>query len=254
MIKLLTKGWRPLLVLVLFFIIWEGISRYSDIPKWLLPAPSDIFKEAMTNYSLFLADILATTWLSVVGFIIGAIIGISMAIGLHLIPSLKNTLYPFLILSQNVPIIVLAPLLVIWFGFGYVPKIIIITIICFFPITIASLDGFRNVPKELMHYMQMSGASNWQIFTKVEFPNALPPIFSGLKISATYSVMGAVISEWLGSEKGIGVYMTLSSSSFRTDRVFLAIFMIILLSLLFYLMIELVQKRIIKWNPKEGKR
>jgi ABC-type nitrate/sulfonate/bicarbonate transport system permease component len=254
MIKLLNKGWRPMLVLVLFFIIWECVSRYSEIPKWLLPAPSIIFTEAMTNYSMFLSDAVATTWLSIFGFMIGSIVGIALAILLHLIPTLKNSLYPFLILSQNVPIIVLAPLLVIWFGFGYLPKIIIITIVCFFPVTIASLDGFKNVPKEFIHYMRMSGATSWQIFTKLEFPNALPPIFSGLKISATYSVMGAVISEWLGSEKGIGVYMTLSSSSFRTDRVFLAIFMIILLSLLFYSVIVLVEKRIIKWIPKEGKR
>jgi ABC-type nitrate/sulfonate/bicarbonate transport system permease component len=254
MIRLIAKGWRPLLVLVLFFIIWEAISRYSQIPKWLLPGPSIIMKEAMTNYSLFVSDILATAWLSLFGFFVGSMIGIGLAIFLHLLPGIKNIFYPILILSQNVPIIVLAPLLVIWFGFGYLPKIIIITIICFFPITIAALDGFKNVPKDLMHYMRMSGATNWQIFSKIEFPNALPPIFSGLKISATYSVMGAVISEWLGSEKGIGVYMTLSSSSFRTDRVFLAIFMIITLSLLFYMIIELMEKRIVKWIPNEGKR
>jgi ABC-type nitrate/sulfonate/bicarbonate transport system permease component len=252
MSRQLSKGWRPFVVLVLFFSIWEGISRYSQIPKWLLPAPSVIFKEAFTHYALFLPDTWATTWLAVSGLLMGSCLGISIAVVLHLIPSLKNIFYPFLILSQNIPIIVLAPLLVIWFGFGLLPKIIIITIVCFFPITIASMDGFKNTPRELLHYMRMSGATHWQIFSKVEFPNALPPIFSGLKISATYSVMGAVISEWLGSEKGIGVFMTLSSSSFRTDRVFLAIFMIILLSLLLYSFIEMVEKRLIKWIPKEG--
>jgi ABC-type nitrate/sulfonate/bicarbonate transport system permease component len=253
MSRLLAKGWRPFMVLVLFFIIWEGISRYSQIPKWLMPAPSVIFKEAFTHYTLFLPDTWATTWLAVSGLLMGSCLGISIAVVLHLIPSLKNIFYPFLILSQNIPIIVLAPLLVIWFGFGLLPKIIIITLVCFFPVTIASMDGFKNTPRELLHYMRMSGATHWQIFSKVEFPNALPPIFSGLKISATYSVMGAVISEWLGSEKGIGVFMALSSSSFRTDRVFLAIFMIILLSLLFYKFIETVEKRLIKWIPKEGK-
>jgi ABC-type nitrate/sulfonate/bicarbonate transport system permease component len=254
MSRLIAKGWRPFVVLVLFFIIWEGVSRYSQIPKWLLPAPSVIFKEAVTNYALFLPDTWASTWLAVSGLLMGSCIGISLAVLLHLIPSLKNIFYPFLILSQNIPIIVLAPLLVIWFGFGLLPKIIIITLVCFFPVTVASMDGFKNTPRELLHYMRMSGATNWQIFSKVEFPNALLPIFSGLKISATYSVMGAVISEWLGSEKGIGVFMTLSSSSFRTDRVFLAIFIIILLSLLFYSLIEIVEKRLIKWMPKEGKQ
>jgi ABC-type nitrate/sulfonate/bicarbonate transport system permease component len=252
--KLIAKGWKPLLVLVLFFVIWECISRYSQIPKWLLPAPSTIFKEAFTNYNLFLSDTFSTTKLALSGYIIGSLIGIIIAVLLHVIPGLKNIFYPYLILSQNIPIIVLAPLLVVWFGFGILPKIIIITLVCFFPITVASLDGFKNVPNDLMQYMRMSGATKWQIFTKVEFPNALPPIFSGLKISATYSVMGAVISEWLGSDKGIGVFMTLSSSSFRTDRVFIAIFIIILLSLLFYIVIIIIEKNIIKWIPKEGKR
>ncbi|MBP0724111.1 ABC transporter permease [Bacillus sp. RG28] len=252
--RLIAKGWRPLLVLVLFFVIWECTSRYSQIPKWLLPAPSTIFKEAFTNYNLFLSDTFSTTKLAVSGYIIGSLIGIIIAVLLHVIPGMKNIFYPYLILSQNIPIIVLAPLLVVWFGFGILPKIIIITLVCFFPITVAALDGFKNVPNDLMQYMRMSGATKWQIFTKVEFPNALPPIFSGLKISATYSVMGAVISEWLGSDKGIGVFMTLSSSSFRTDRVFIAIFIIILLSLIFYIVIVIIEKSIIKWMPKEGKR
>ena len=114
------------------------------------------------------------------------------------------------------------------------PKIIVITLVCFFPVTVAALDGFKQTPPELRHYLAMAGANKWQMFSKLEFPYALPSIFSGIKISATYSVMGAVISEWLGAKEGIGVYMTLASSSFRTDRVFVAIFIIMILSLLLF--------------------
>ncbi|MFD0824930.1 ABC transporter permease [Neobacillus sp. M.A.Huq-85] len=253
--KLLLKGWRPVLVLLLLFVIWEMIVKTAKIEEWLLPAPSKIFTEAIRGWSEFYPDLFSTTKIALFGFVIGAVIGLVVAVILYLIPVLRDSFYPLLILSQNVPTIVLAPLLVIWFGFGLLPKMIVITLVCFFPITVAALDGFRQTPAELRHYMMMAGASKTQVFWKLEFPFALPSIFSGLKISATYSVMGAVISEWLGAKQGIGVYMTMASSSFRTDRVFVAIFAIMLLSLLFFLLIVLVERRVVRWRVKgdEGK-
>jgi ABC-type nitrate/sulfonate/bicarbonate transport system permease component len=253
--KILLKGWRPLLVLLLLFVIWEIVVRVLNVPEWLLPPPSNVFREVFAGWSSFYLDLVSTIKISLFGFAVGTAIGLAVAVFLYLVPILSESLYPLLILSQNVPIIVLAPLLVIWFGFGLLPKIIVITLVCFFPITVAALDGFRQTPAELKHYMMMAGASKKQLFWKLEFPFALPSIFSGLKISATYSVMGAVISEWLGSKQGIGVYMTLASSSFRTDRVFVAIFAIMVLSLLFFLMIVLVERRVVRWQLKgdEGK-
>ncbi|MED1470416.1 ABC transporter permease [Bacillus salipaludis] len=253
--KLLLKGWRPVLVLLLLFVIWEIVVKTAKIEEWLLPAPSKIFAEAINGWSEFYPDLFSTTKIALFGFVIGAAIGLVVALVLYLIPVLRDSFYPLLILSQNVPTIVLAPLLVIWFGFGLLPKMIVITLVCFFPITVAALDGFRQTPAELRHYMMMAGASKTQVFWKLEFPFALPSVFSGLKISATYSVMGAVISEWLGAKQGIGVYMTMASSSFRTDRVFVAIFAIMLLSLLFFLIIVMVERRIVRWQVKgdEGK-
>jgi ABC-type nitrate/sulfonate/bicarbonate transport system permease component len=252
--KILLKGWRPLLVLLLLFVIWEIVVRVLNVPEWLLPPPSNVFREAFAGWSSFYLDLVSTIKISLFGFAVGTVIGLAVAVFLYLVPILRESLYPLLILSQNVPIIVLAPLLVIWFGFGLLPKIIVITLVCFFPITVAALDGFRQTPAELKHYMMMAGASKKQLFWKLEFPFALPSIFSGLKISATYSVMGAVISEWLGSKQGIGVYMTLASSSFRTDRVFVAIFAIMVLSLLFFLMIVLVERRVVRWQLKGDER
>lgn len=252
-IQSIQKGWRPVLVIILLFIVWESITRLTSIPKWLLPAPTDIVIEGVENYSLYRSDVFATVKLTLFGFIIGTLVGIVLAILLHMLPKVKEAVYPLLILSQNVPIIVLAPLLVIWFGFGLLPKVIIITLVCFFPIVIAALDGFRQTPAELQHYLKMAGASKAQIFWKLELPYSLPMIFSGLKISATYSVMGAVISEWLGAKAGIGVFMTLASSSFQTTRVFVAIFIIMILSLLFFCMIVTIEKFIVKWQPKRGR-
>ncbi|MGM0841265.1 MAG: ABC transporter permease [Bacillota bacterium] len=249
----ISKGWRPFLVLILLFIIWEFTIRVFEVPAWLMPSPSEIWAEGVASWSTFTGHLASTTLLTIGGFVIGCTIGIGTAVGLHLLPKLREAIYPLMILSQNIPIIVLAPLLVIWFGFGLLPKIIVITLICFFPVAVSALDGFRQTNAEYILYMKMSGATKGQIFRKVEWPHALPSIFSGLKISATYSVMGAVISEWLGAQKGIGVYMTLASSSFRTDRVFVAIFMIMLLSLVFFGIILLLEKIMIKWNRKEDR-
>lgn len=246
--KMIQKGWRPTAVLILLLVFWELSSRWIGIPEWLLPAPTAITEEGISGWSTYAPHLFSTTRLTLIGFVIGSVVGLGVATLLHLIPSVREALYPLLILSQNIPIIVLAPLLVIWFGFGVLPKLIIIVLVCFFPIAVATMDGFRQTKPEYIHYMKMAGATKSQIFRKVEWPYALPSIFSGLKISATYSVMGAVISEWLGANKGIGVYMTLASSSFRTDRVFVAIFFIMMLSLLFFLLITQLEKWATRWK------
>jgi len=218
----------------------------ADVPPWLLPAPSIILVEGLQSYQTFLPHALATVQLALLGLAIGVGCGLSMAIVLHRFTFIRELFYPILIMSQNIPILVLAPLLIIWFGFGLLPKLIIICLVCFFPIVIAAMDGFRQTAPELMHYFEMIGATKTQTFWKLEWPHAYPAIFSGVKIAATYSVMGAVIAEWLGAKKGIGVYMTLAQSSFRTDRVFVAIFAIVLLSLLLFSSIRLIEKFTVK--------
>ncbi|UOQ50594.1 ABC transporter permease [Gracilibacillus caseinilyticus] len=247
--------WRklslPVIMIVGILLVWEGSSRFFQIPSWILPAPTEIVTEAIQGWTNFQQHVWATVSLTTGGFIIGTVFGLAIAMLLHLLPKVREAVYPLLILSQNIPIIVLAPLLVIWFGFGITPKLLIITLVCFFPIAVSTLDGFNQTEAELIHYMKMAGATKKQVFTKLELPHAVPQIFSGLKISATYSVMGAVISEWLGANKGIGVYMTLASSSFRTDRVFVAIFIIMLLCFVFFSIIIGLEKMILKWRPSK---
>ncbi len=249
--KIVEQGWRPVSVVILLLILWEASSRLFAIPAWLLPSPLTIMEEGLSSWSNYVHHLVSTTKLSILGFVIGTSIGLLIAVLLHLMPRVRQAFYPLLILSQNIPIIVLAPLLIIWFGFGVLPKLFIITLVCFFPVAVAALDGFRQTNAEMKHYMYMAGASKRQVFSKLELPHALPAVFSGLKISATYSVMGAVISEWLGANKGIGVYMTLAQSSFRTDRVFVAIFFIMLLCLLFFSFIIALEKFCIKGQPEQ---
>jgi ABC-type nitrate/sulfonate/bicarbonate transport system permease component len=242
----------PLLLTVILLLLWEGSVSFWEIEEWILPAPSEIWETFLQQFPTLSEDLLATTWIAILGFLIGILIGILFASILHLFPVLEKACYPLIVLSQNIPIIALAPLLVLWFGFGTLPKVLIVVLVCFFPITIATLDGFRQIDHTLIQYLRITGASRWQIFLKAEWPSTLPSFFSGCKLSATYSVMGAVISEWLGAEKGLGLMMQTAANSFRTDRVFVAIVIIVVLSLVLFFLIHLLEKVTIRWKPKKG--
>lgn len=249
--KFLLKSWRPAVAMVIFIAIWEFSTRVFQIETWVLPAPSVIILEMREALPAFFPHMVSTMKLVMIGFSLGTTIGLGVATLLHHSNRLRKTIYPFLILSQNIPIIVLAPLLLIWFGLGDTPKIIIIAMTSFFPIAVATLSGLGQTDRELLHYMKMMGASKRQLFMKLEFPHALPSIFSGIKISATYSILTGVVAEWLGAQKGIGVFMTLASSSYRTPRVFVAIIFTMMLSLSFFALVLLMERLIIKWNREE---
>ena len=247
---MLARSWRPIVAIIVFIAFWELATRVFSIEEWLLPSPSTILREAKDVVPTFMPHFTSTVELSISGFLIGTTVGLGVATILHLLPRVRETFFPFIILSQNMPIIVLAPLLVIWFGFNALPKLIIITLACFFPIAVSALGGFTQTDRELVHYMKMMGATKSQLFWKLELPHAVPAIFSGLKIAGTYSVMAAVVSEWLGAQQGIGVFMTLAASSYRTPRVFVAIIVAMVLSLAFFGLILLLEKFLVRWQRK----
>ncbi|MEK4425521.1 ABC transporter permease [Solibacillus sp. FSL K6-1523] len=238
--------------LISLLLIVEIAVRLLDLPTWLFPAPSIVIIELFQTSGELLPHVMATVKLTFIGLIAGSVLGFIVGILLHLLPIVHKIGYPLILISQNIPTLVLAPLLIIWFGFGLMPKVVIIGLVCFFPIAIALLDGLRQTTPELRQYFQMAGATKWQQFWKLELPFAMPALFSGLKIAATYSVMGAVITEWLGAKQGIGVYMTLAQSAFRTDRVFVAITLIVILSLCIFGIIRLIEERVVHNYKKEG--
>lgn len=244
---------RPTIAILLFILFWESTTRLFSIESWVLPAPTVIIGEFISVFHSFLPHVASTVKLVLIGFTCGTVLGFVTATILFHFKLVRETIYPFLILSQNIPIIVLAPLLFIWFGLGDTPKVIIIAMTSFFPITIATLSGYEQTNKQLLHYMKMMGATRRQMFTKLIFPHALPMIFSGIKISATYSMLTGVVAEWLGAQKGIGVFMTLATSSYQTSRVFVAIIFTMALSLSFFVLIVMIERFVIKWNRKEIK-
>ncbi|PKE20527.1 ABC transporter permease [Macrococcoides caseolyticum] len=236
----------------LFFIIllciWEVLVRLLHVDAYTLPAPSAIFKSFFNDFSTYHVHLYPTLLLVVLGIICSILCGICVAIILRLIPGLHEYIYPLLIMSQNVPVIVIAPLLVIWFGFGILPKLIVITLVCFFPITVSLLEGFNETDKELEKYMKMMGATRLERFKKLEWPNSMTYFFNGLKIAGTYSVMGAIISEWLGSDKGLGKFMLIAQRAFQVDQVFVAIVWIIIFAMVIYLVIYIIQRIVLRWQ------
>ena len=252
--QLFKKAGPPILAVLALLLVWEVYVKVYQVEAWLLPAPTAIMREALNSSPRLWMHTVATLEIAIIGFILGTVVGLVLSVVLHTVfPPLRQAFYPLIILSQNIPIIALAPLLVVWFGFGILPKVLIIALMCFFPILIAALQGLDYPEPAMLDYLRMIGAKRSQIFYMLELPNSLPHLFSGLKVSATYSMMGAVISEWLGAQKGLGVYMRLSAASFRTDRVFVSIVIIVALSLLFFAFISFLEKRLIRWNlRREG--
>ena len=237
----------PIIFFAALLLVWEAISRFEVFPPFILPSPSSILVSLITNFTSMQYDILITLYEALTGFTIAIILSVAIAVAMDSIIGFKKTIYPVLIISQTVPIIIIAPLFILWFGYGYAPKIIIVTLICFFPITISLLQSLIAVDKELIDLLRSMGASKLQIYKFVKIPSAMPGFFSGLKIAATYSIMGATIGEWVGGKSGLGVYMIRAKQAFETDRVFAAIIIIVILSILLLKLIEFIEKKNMPW-------
>lgn len=246
--------WAPIAVIGALFILWQLAVDIGDISPWLLPSPLAIIQEAVRVWPRLMDHTQATVQLTLLGFLGGTAAGFVLAALLHLIPGTRTALYPLLVLSQNVPVVAVGPLLTIWLGYGILPKLILIWLVCFFPIAVSMLSGLRDADPSLRNYMQMIGASRWQLFWRLELPNTVTHLFSGLKIAGSYAVLSAVIAEWIGAQKGLGHFMLLSSKGYKPASVFAAVFLIVALSLALFVIISLMEKLVVRWRPlKEGK-
>lgn len=243
----------PLGVLLLLVLLWEYVVRILHIDKFILPAPSRILEALINSSALLIEHSSFTGKEALLGFLLAVFLGMLLATIMSLIDVVKETIYPLVIVSQTVPIIALSPLLIIWFGYGILPKVMVVTLVCFFPITVSFVEGLAKVDTDIVKVLEAMGASKFQVFRKVQFPAALPALFSGLKISAAYSVMGAVIGEWLGASKGLGIFLTRSMHSFQTEQVFAAIIVISVLSLIFFGLVEIAGRLCMPWYYKDYK-
>lgn len=241
----------PGLSFLFFLLIWELGVTQSGIEQWILPSPSKIMNSLWLARDMILEHSLQTLYEALLGLGIAFVISVVTATVLDLSDWLRRATYPLLVVSQTIPIIAVAPLFIIWFGYDLAPKVFVVSLVCFFPITVNLADGYRMVDSNMIRLLLAMGASKAQIYRLVKLPAALPFLFSGFRIAGTYCVMGAVIGEWLGGSKGLGIFMSRSSQSFMTDRVFAGIIVIIVFSLTICFLIDILARVTIPWHYRK---
>ena len=243
----------PLLGVVIFLLVWQLVALYVVQRSWLLPTPWAVARSFAANLPLIWQHSLYTLAEAGTGLAASAVLAIVIALLMSLLPAVRKTLYPLLLLSQMIPIIVLAPLFVIWFGYGLLPKVLAVILMCFFPMTISILAGLTAADQETLAFFRSMGMSRGQLFRLVQLPGALPYFFSGLRISAVYSVMGAVIGEWLGAVSGLGVLLIRAQNSFNLELVFAAILAIIIWSGIIFVLVRLAEVKALRWQKYQVK-
>jgi len=248
MARLISTYSRTIAILILLLLLWEGAVHLFNVPFYILPPPTRVLFVFFTKLPLLLSHA-ATTILEIgLGIFLGAGGGIGLALLIFYSPALEQGIYPLIIASQMIPIFAIAPLLVVWFGYGLWSKAIVATLIVFFPIVVNTVDGLRSVGEETIDLLRSLRASKWQIFRMVRLPASLPFLFSGLKIGVTLSVVGATIGEWIGAKKGLGYLMIQSNALLRIDLVFASILTLSLLGLLLFGALRIIEQRLLRWR------
>jgi ABC-type nitrate/sulfonate/bicarbonate transport system permease component len=226
------QQYAPALALLVGLVfLWEGWVRAFDTKDYILPAPSAIWAAFLDTADLLPAHARTTMTEAIAGLLIAAGAGVVLSILLASIPLVRRVLYPLLVVSQTIPMIVLAPLLIIWFGFGLTPKIVVVALIGFFPIVVATTDALLRADPDMVGLVRSMGGNRLQVLRHVLIPGATPAFFSGMQIAAAYAVTGAVIGEWIGASSGLGLFIERSRTSFQTDQVFVAVIVVALASL-----------------------
>lgn len=238
------------IVLMTLGIVWELFVTTTKISNQILPSPVVIFQAILRNWDIMLPHIQQTLLETIIGIFVAIIIGITVAVLLDASSFIRKALYPLLVTSQTIPIIALAPLLLIWLGFDIWSKIVVVTLFCFFPIAIATSDGFARIDPELEKLFKSMQASYADTMLMLKFPSALPAFFSGLKIAVTYSLTGAMVGEYVGAELGLGVFIQTSANAYAISLVFATIFVTAALSLFLFTLVGIIEKIAVPWQTK----
>lgn len=238
----------PALVLIAIVIFWQIACNVFSIPEFILPAPSQILSTLVTDWQDPLASATFVTLQEVVlGFIVALVTALVIAMALHMSATARRAIYPLLIGSQTIPIVVIGPILAIIFGYTILPKVILVTLICFFPIVVTTIDGLASVDPQLTRMMRTLYGTRWSIFRRIEFPAALPAMFSGIRVAATYAAIGAVFGEYAGSTDGLGYVMILATPMLQTSLVFSAIVLLSLISICLFLLVGIAERLLVPW-------
>ena len=239
------------LLVGLFVLAWQGVASLESVDDLLVASPVETAEALYDEFGLLWDNALVTLVEVLLGLAVAVPLGVLLAVAMHLVRPLRDAAYPLLVASQAIPIVVLAPIFVLAFDYGIGPKVAIVALICFLPITVNLLDGLRSVPPELLKLMRSLGASRLRSLRSVELPAALPYLFSGLKIAATVSVIGAVFGEWAGADEGLGRLVLLANNQLETPRVYAGTVLLTLMAVGLFLAVVVAERLVCPWNRKE---
>lgn len=238
----------PALTMIALLVLWEALVRLLQIPLYVLPAPSQVILSWVSELGVLGGHVLITVAEAVSGMLIALLLALALGILMDLSPLLRSCLYPLLVVTQTVPMIVLAPIFIIYLGFGAAPKVLTVVLMCFFPIVVSFTDGMALIDPKVLHLVRSFGANRVKEYTLIKIPGALDSLFSGLRVAATYSISGAVVGEWVASQSGLGYYLIRVKNGYMLDKVFACVLTIILLSLLMNGVIRLLQRFFMPWK------
>lgn len=238
----------PAIVMISVVALWQILVTAFNVPPFIFAKPTEIFTQLTSRWSTQLSS---ATWVTlqevVIGFSVALITALLIATALHMSPSARRAVYPLLIGSQTIPIIVIGPILAIIFGYGILPKVILVTLICFFPIVVTTIDGLASVDPQLIRMMKTLYGTRISIFRRIEFPAALPSMFSGIRVGATYAAIGAVFGEYAGSTDGLGYVMIIAAPMLQVSIVFAAILLLSIMSISLFLLVTIAERIIVPW-------
>jgi putative hydroxymethylpyrimidine transport system permease protein len=239
--------WPPVVLLAAAVVLWQVVVRAFGVQDYLFPAPTAVASSFANDFGLLWHATLVTLREVLLGFARAVVVALAVAVAIHFSEALRRALLPILVLSQTVPTVVLAPILAILLGYGLTPKLVVVAVVCFFPIVVNAVDGLRSADRELIVMMRTLHGRRLDIFRRVEWPGALPAIFSGARIAATYAAVGAVFAEWAGSTSGLGFVMLQAQPALETDRIFAAVLILSAMALALYALVTLGERLLVPW-------
>ena len=249
---LITSQWsRPFLLIIVMLVLWDILIRAFKIPPYLIPTPLDVVGQLWKEWPMLMSQAAPTTWATLGGFVLSVLIGVPVAMMIAYSRVIESFVYPLLVFSQSIPKIAIAPLFVVWFGFGIIPKVIAAFLLGFFPVVVSTVMGFKSVEQDMVDLARSMGSSRLQMFFKISLPQALPAIFSGMKVSITLAVVGAVVGEFVGSNSGIGYVLQKANGNFDLPLMFAALVVLSMIGVILFVLLDVLERYMLPWHASQ---
>lgn len=247
----LAASTKPIVFVLLLVVLWDLAIRIFHVPPYQIPAPIEVIRTLWTDWPELLLQAVPTTEATLAGFALSAAFGIPAAMLIASSKTVEDYVYPLLVFSQSIPKVAVAPLFVVWFGFGMVPKVISAFLLGFFPVVVAAVQGFKSVEPDMIDLARSMEAGRLQLFRLISLPHALPAIFAGLKVAITLTVVGAVVGEFVGSNSGLGFVLQRSIGNFELPTMFAALVMLAAIGMILFALVELAERLLVPWHASQ---